>query len=335
MSPRHPLRPVALLGSLVLALSLGTAALGVDQAFAATAPLATTTTAGVVEGPDPGYPGLAYQQISAGGTYQNAVTVNPGAYPYATQTNPSAADPWGFAERQCVSYAAWWLNNHGVQFSLRTRGPSGIGDFLDASTWAAATQYAGWAVSATPRPGAIAQWNADESSSWTGANGWHYTMTAGASGHVAVVLSVAAGGLATMAEYNGDGTRTFSIITGTAPRYLYIGNPAAPVVAARTPSVPAPPAVQWQMPAGDRVVRGDTALPARIFWSFHPPTTGGYLGWSQSWNGSPIPARPEFHVAGGWLAPGSLQPGVYRAVVTFYYTTGRRSVIGPQVTVAW
>ena len=53
------------------------------------------------------------------------------AYPYAT-AKIGAVDPWGFVERQCTSYVAWYLNSHGAPFARVTRGHHGIGVFRDA-----------------------------------------------------------------------------------------------------------------------------------------------------------------------------------------------------------
>jgi surface antigen len=209
---------IALAAGVVLASSGGLAGAATSPAAAphAAAHLAT-------EGPDPGYPGLSSRPPSAGGTYRANPHLGAGQYPWAHQANPDAPDPYGYAERQCVSYAAWWLNENGVKFSIRTRGPRGIGDFLDADTWPAAAAYAGWATSKTPRVGSIAEWNANESSHWT-IGRTHYTMTAGSDGHVAVVVALRSNGLVEMAMYNGNGNRTYSLIDGVAPRYIYIGN---------------------------------------------------------------------------------------------------------------
>jgi surface antigen len=48
-------------------------------------------------------------------------------------------------------------------------------------------------------------------------------MVAGVHGHVAWVQHVHTDGSATVAHYNGTGTRTFSTSRVRAPRYLYVG----------------------------------------------------------------------------------------------------------------
>jgi surface antigen len=48
-------------------------------------------------------------------------------------------------------------------------------------------------------------------------------MRAGAYGHVAWVQHVHTDGSATVAHYNGTGSRTFSTSRVKAPRYLYVG----------------------------------------------------------------------------------------------------------------
>lgn len=60
----------------------------------------------------------------------------------------SAADPWGYCKRQCVSYVAWKLNTDG-------RGNSGYSGLGNASGWG----YGGYGVSmSSVQPGDVIVW---------------------------------------------------------------------------------------------------------------------------------------------------------------------------------
>jgi surface antigen len=152
-----------------------------------------------------------------------------GDYPLGGQLG-LALDPWGFVARQCTSYAAWYLNAHGVPFGLRTRGPAGEGLFLSAADWDRGAVAAGFAVSSTPVVGSIAQWDADESSPPASADdsARYRALTARGFGHVAVVQRVLRNGSAVVSEYDGADER-FHVLVTRAPRYLYIGVHAPPV----------------------------------------------------------------------------------------------------------
>jgi surface antigen len=140
-----------------------------------------------------------------------------------------ALDPWGFVARQCTSYAAWYLNAHGVPFGLLTRGPGGEGVFASAQSWARAAAAAGFPVRTTPAVGSIAQWNAGESSPpGPGDAAGSTVVTAGRYGHVAVVRRVLPDGEVVLDGYNGADGRYLVEVT-RAPRYLYIGIAGAPV----------------------------------------------------------------------------------------------------------
>ena len=155
-----------------------------------------------------------------------------GSYPLAGGHGP-ALDPWGFVARQCTSYAAWYLNDHGVPFGLLTRGPGGEGLFTSADSWDDAADAAGFPVLPTPAVGSIAQWDAGERSpaAPAGADAAHGTLTvAGSYGHVAVVRSVFPDGSVLIGEYDGGDSSFHQRIT-RAPRYLYIG---VPTTTART-----------------------------------------------------------------------------------------------------
>jgi surface antigen len=145
-----------------------------------------------------------------------------GGYPMAGGRG-LALDPWGFVARQCTSYAAWYLNAHGVPFGLLTRGPGGEALFASAQSWARAARAAGFPVRATPAVGSIAQWNAGEASPAEPAQAAHRTVVrAGRYGHVAVVRRVLPDGDVVVSEYNGADGRFHTVVT-RAPRYLYIG----------------------------------------------------------------------------------------------------------------
>lgn len=172
----------------------------------------------------------------------HAALLGPGppatAYPFAGADGP-ALDPWGFARRSCASYAAWYLDSHGVPFATRTRGPRGTALFGDAGEWGRAAVSAGFPVSATPVPGSIAQWNPFEASPAPPADAPdEVRLTAGRRGHVAVVLRVLADGTPLLAQYDGT-THEFSVERARAPRYLLIGvrsRAAAPPVRGSEPA---------------------------------------------------------------------------------------------------
>jgi surface antigen len=159
--------------------------------------------------------------VHSGGRQTRRVSLT--GYPYARQANPRAVDPATYmTERQCVDYAAWLLTARGFNMGYLTRGPAGIGTFANASTWAAAAKKAGYIVSATPIVGAVAQWNAYETSQWT-INGARWWDRAGSAGHVAVVTAVYRDGTVLVSQYNGNGNRSYSSTRLEAPRYLYLG----------------------------------------------------------------------------------------------------------------
>lgn len=139
-------------------------------------------------------------------------------YPYRTATT-NASDPWGFTERQCVSFVAWRLSQHGHALNNDQQG------WGSALTWDDTARRLGMAISAAPTVGAVAQWNANEPSSFYGpgsatANG---TFTAGGYGHVAWVKAVYADGSALVEQYNLGDDRSYSVMRVKAPRYLHLG----------------------------------------------------------------------------------------------------------------
>jgi surface antigen len=137
-------------------------------------------------------------------------------YPWRTATT-NAADRWGFTERQCVSFVAWREAQAGHPVSNYTQ------HWGNAADWDNTARALGVWISSRPRVGAIAQWNAYESSGWY-ANGSatpNGTVSAGGYGHVAWVKAVYGDGSALIEQYNMFGNRSYSTMRVKAPRYLY------------------------------------------------------------------------------------------------------------------
>ncbi|MEO6204450.1 MAG: CHAP domain-containing protein [Mycobacteriales bacterium] len=130
-------------------------------------------------------------------------------YPYRTDTT-NGSDPWGFTKRQCVSFAAFRLSQRGHTISNSQNWGSAL-------NWDDTARRLGKTVTTTPRVGAIAQWNAGESSRY--GNG---TFTAGGYGHVAYVTAVYSDGSVLLEQYNLGGNRSYSTMRATAPRYLLL-----------------------------------------------------------------------------------------------------------------
>lgn len=104
-------------------------------------------------------------------------------YPYKNAST-SGVDAWKFYNRQCTSFVAWRLNDAGIKFSNYMKG----GHFGNAENWARNAKKLGYKVNKTPKPGAVAQWDAFA----FGHSGW---------GHVAYVTEIK-GGKVTIEEYN-------------------------------------------------------------------------------------------------------------------------------------
>ena len=139
-------------------------------------------------------------------------------YPWRL-SHARATDAFGFTARQCVSFVAWRLAQRGTPISNR----QGWGD---ARAWDDAARRLGHGVGRRPVVGAVAHWDAGERGPLhTGGRSLRGTLRAGAYGHVAWVQHVHTDGSATVAHYNGAGTRTFSTARVKAPRYLYVGVP--------------------------------------------------------------------------------------------------------------
>jgi surface antigen len=139
-------------------------------------------------------------------------------YPYRTQSDFYAVDRWGFTQRQCVSFAAWRLAQHGHTIS-NTRDNWG-----SAYTWDDTARRLGFSVTRTARVGEIAQWNAHESSPYygKGASRPNGSFAAGGYGHVGYVKYVYSDGSALVEQYNMSGSRAYSVMRVKAPRYLVI-----------------------------------------------------------------------------------------------------------------
>ena len=139
-------------------------------------------------------------------------------YPYRNATT-NATDPWGFTERQCVSFAAFRLsqNGHALNNAQQHWG--------SALTWDDTARGLGMTVSSTPAVGTIAQWNAGESSPFysAGSSTANGSFTAGGYGHVGYVKAVYGDGSALVEQYNMGGNRAYSVVRVKAPRYLHIG----------------------------------------------------------------------------------------------------------------
>lgn len=128
------------------------------------------------------------------------------------------ADAYGFTKRQCVSFVAWRL----AQRSTPVHSAQGWGSAL---TWDDTAVRLGHRIGVRPVVGAVAHWNAWESSpTWLDSsrrvNG---TVVAGSAGHVAYVQRVHSDGSVTVRAYNALGTRAYSTARLWAPRYLYLG----------------------------------------------------------------------------------------------------------------
>ena len=138
-------------------------------------------------------------------------------YPWRL-SHARATDTFGFTARQCVSFVAWRLAQRGTPLDNAREG------WGDASSWDDAARRLGHGVGRRPAVGAVAHWEAHERSPLhTGGRSLRGTMRAGGYGHVAWVQHVHTDGSATVAHYNGAGTRTFSTARVKAPRYLYVG----------------------------------------------------------------------------------------------------------------
>jgi surface antigen len=138
------------------------------------------------------------------------------SYPWAS-SNGQGVDTWGFTQRQCVSYAAWRLNQAGHTIDNN----AGWGD---ASHWDSTARARGWSVSSAAHVGDVAQWNAYERSDYfdPGASRASGTFEAGEWGHVGYVTKVYSDGSVQVAQYNALGDINYSSMHMRAPRYLHV-----------------------------------------------------------------------------------------------------------------
>jgi surface antigen len=138
-------------------------------------------------------------------------------YPYKSQSDFYAIDKWGFTERQCVSFAAWRLSQHGDTISNDDNWGSAL-------SWDDAARRLGHVVTTKAHVGAIAQWNAHESGAYygKGASSPNGKFTAGGYGHVGWVKQVYADGSALVEQYNMGGDRSYSVMRVKAPRYILV-----------------------------------------------------------------------------------------------------------------
>jgi surface antigen len=139
-------------------------------------------------------------------------------YPYRYQSNYYAVDRWGFTQRQCVSFAAWRLAQHGHAID------NNKDSWGSAYTWDDTARRLGFSVTHTARVGEIAQWNAHEDSPYygKGASSPNGSFVAGGYGHVGWVMQVYADGSALVEQYNMSNSRSYSVMRVKAPRYLVI-----------------------------------------------------------------------------------------------------------------
>lgn len=86
----------------------------------------------------------------------------------------------------------------------------------------------------------------------------------------------------------------------------------SPVVVDSPPVEIQAPQVSWDDPG--TFTEGSTVT---VSWSFSAPASAGYLGWSQAFDSTPT--SPSFTTTSGWLAPGSLPPGLHRIKLAFFF----------------
>lgn len=136
------------------------------------------------------------------------------AYPYRNATT-NTSDPWGFTKRQCVSFAAWELaaHHHAIRNSTQHWG--------NAYSWDNVARARHKVITTRPKVGAVAQWNANERSTYRTSSGTGW-FRAGSFGHVAYVTAVYGDATVRIEQYNLNGNRSFSTMRLKAPRYLYI-----------------------------------------------------------------------------------------------------------------
>lgn len=98
---------------------------------------------------------------------------------------PDQPDGWGFLCRECTSFVAWRMRQHGVDFTNGMKG----GWFGHAMTWADNARKLGYRVDQSPSVGAIAHYDAN-------------AFLAGPMGHVAYVAQLNGDGSLVIEEFN-------------------------------------------------------------------------------------------------------------------------------------
>lgn len=110
---------------------------------------------------------------------------------------PGAVDPWSLYKRECVSFVAWRINvqmgwKEGQEYPF-TPAKLGLGRFGNAAEWKSNLAKAGYVTDNTPKPGAIA---------WFDAFVTTPSNITGEAGHVAIVAGVNGDGTINVEEYN-------------------------------------------------------------------------------------------------------------------------------------
>ncbi|MHB1702220.1 MAG: beta strand repeat-containing protein, partial [Acidobacteriaceae bacterium] len=120
---------------------------------------------------------------------------------------------------------------------------------------------------------------------------------------------------ATYTAGNAGGTFSVSAASDT-------GSASASV----TVSVPAP-TVTWAYPSGRSFTVAQaqaTGCGQGVTWSFTPPSTGGYAGWSQSWD-TPW-NQLQFTSTSGCLSPSGLSVGTHQVDLMFFFAGGQTAI---------
>lgn len=143
--------------------------------------------------------------LSSSGSIQISNVAGSGGYPYGGAQD-SYADPWGFYNRECVSYAAWYWNDILHKSFDNTNPRYGSGN---AYNWAYLAQKQGYGVYSSPQKGDVIVWP-----------------NASPYGHVAIVQDPdAGGGQITVSQYNFYGDGQYSVMTlnpGKLGSYSYL-----------------------------------------------------------------------------------------------------------------
>ena len=111
-------------------------------------------------------------------------------YPWASEPNPAAVDPWFFYKRQCVSYTAWKFQATYSKTFINTRPGQG-----SAWNWPNLARDQGYTTSSTPRVGAVVSWPIGQNRPY---------------GHTAWVEAVNADGTINVSEFNWVVERGYS-----------------------------------------------------------------------------------------------------------------------------